>query len=57
MTLGDSKADTGLKEKKKKASKHDKRNRKLKAKGKDEKDAPQAEEINTRLLSALLTVS
>lgn len=57
MTLGDIEDDFKQKGKKK-VSKHDKRNKKSKgAKGQHGNDAPVAGEINTRLLSALLTVS
>lgn len=57
MTLGDAEVDSKQKGKKK-FSKHDKRNKKSKGvKGKPGNDAPVAGEMNTRLLSALLTVS
>lgn len=59
MTLGDAEDDSKSKGKKK-ASKHhkkDKKDKKSGAKGKHDNDAPVAGEVNTRLLSALLTVS
>ncbi|KAG0631987.1 hypothetical protein M758_1G296500 [Ceratodon purpureus] len=54
VTLGDTKEDPNQKGKKK-GSKHDKRKRKPGAKGKQDSDVPVAGEIDTRLLSALLT--
>ena len=56
MTLGDTKEDS-KKKGKKKGFKHDKRKGKSGAKGKQGSDVPVAGEIDTRLLSALLTVS
>jgi hypothetical protein len=56
VTLGDTKEDSSQKGKKK-GSKHDKRKKKSGAKGKQGSDVPVAGEVDTRLLSALLTVS
>lgn len=56
VTLGDTKEDSKQKGKKK-WSKHGKKKKKFGAKGKEGSDVPVAGEIDTRLLSALLTVS